>query len=166
MSKNENLIRIFEYALGQERHGKGFFEHSLKGMGNNAAKSAIRRLIKEEEEHIAMIDRILKGLRDGADLEAGGMGKVRLKKSNFFNKREKSEFIRECIAEAGSPDVCVFNTAWLIEKDLAEFYAGMADRTGGEAKKAFRMLADWEAGHAEFFKEYRDRLTQVYSGMY
>ena len=37
MSKNENLIKIFEYALNQEETGKAFFEHPLERMGMGAA---------------------------------------------------------------------------------------------------------------------------------
>ena len=63
------------------------------------------------------------------------------------------------------PDVTVFNTAWLIEKDLSEFYAKMAQNTEGKAKEAFIMLSDWEKAHEKFFKEYRDKLSETYSTM-
>jgi hypothetical protein len=63
------------------------------------------------------------------------------------------------------PDVTVFNTAWLIEKDLSEFYGKMADSTSGKAKDALRMLSGWEKSHELFFREYRDKLTDVYSKM-
>jgi rubrerythrin len=63
------------------------------------------------------------------------------------------------------PDVTVFNTAWLIEKDLSEFYASMAAQTEGKAKDAFKMLSGWEKGHEKFFREFRDKLTDVYSRM-
>ena len=63
MAKNKNLIRIFEYALNQEKTGKRFFENSIKSMGTGAAKLAFKRLVEEEEKHIEMISRILKGLK-------------------------------------------------------------------------------------------------------
>ena len=63
------------------------------------------------------------------------------------------------------PDVTVFNTAWLIEKDLSEFYERMANQTGGKAKEALLMLSQWEKGHEKFFREYRDKLSEVYSKM-
>ncbi len=34
------------------------------------------------------------------------------------------------------PEVTIFNTAWLIEKDLSEFYEKMARQTTGKAKKS------------------------------
>lgn len=63
------------------------------------------------------------------------------------------------------PDVTVFNTAWLIEKDLSEFYADMADNTGGKAREALKMLSSWEKEHEKFFREYRDKLSETYSKM-
>ncbi|MBN2123906.1 MAG: hypothetical protein JW821_06415 [Deltaproteobacteria bacterium] len=166
MTKNENLIRIFEFALAQEKHGKSYFEHSLKGMEDQAAKSAILRLIEEEDKHIEIIERILKGLRDGAELEDGGEGRVKLKGRDLFDERGKGRFLEECVLDSGSADACVFKTAYMIEKDLSEFYREMADKSEGGARKAFQMLADWEQEHARFFKEYRDRLSRLYSEMY
>jgi hypothetical protein len=63
------------------------------------------------------------------------------------------------------PDVTVFNTAWLIEKDLSEFYEKMANQVEGKAQEALRMLSEWEKGHERFFRKYRDKLTEVYSKM-
>ena len=63
------------------------------------------------------------------------------------------------------PDVTVFSMAWLIEKDLSEFYEKMAGRTEGKAKEALSMLAGWERGHELFFREYREKLTKIYDTM-
>ena len=63
------------------------------------------------------------------------------------------------------PDVTVFNTAWLIEKDLSEFYERMASQTEGKAKQALEMLSRWEKGHEIFFRKYRDKLSDMYSQM-
>jgi rubrerythrin len=63
------------------------------------------------------------------------------------------------------PDVTVFNLAWLIEKDLAEFYAKMAAQTDGKAAEALGMLSAWEKEHERFFREYRDKLSDVYAQM-
>ena len=63
------------------------------------------------------------------------------------------------------PEVTIFNTAWLIEKDLSEFYGKMAKQAEGEAQKALTMLSRWEAGHERFFREYRDRFSEMYSKM-
>jgi rubrerythrin len=63
------------------------------------------------------------------------------------------------------PDITVFSVAWLIEKDLTEFYERMANQTEGKPREALLMLAHWERGHERFFREYRDKLTEIYSKM-
>jgi rubrerythrin len=165
MSKNENLIKIFEYALNQEETGKSFFEHSLSRLGIGAAISAFKRLIEEEERHILFITQILKDLKTGDEIDPGEMKEVILEPANYFDAREKSEFLEQCIEGSMIPDVTVFNTAWLIEKDLSEFYENMAQSTEGKAREALKMLSNWEKEHERFFREYRDKLSETYSKM-
>jgi rubrerythrin len=165
MSANENLIKIFEYALNQEETGKAFFEHSLQRMGIGAAISAFKRLIEEEQRHIEFINQILKDLKKGEEINPSEIKKVVMEPTDYFEARAKSEFLQQCIEGSMIPDVTVFNTAWLIEKDLSEFYANMAKNTEGNAKEAFTLLSDWEKEHEKFFREFRDKLSETYSKM-
>ena len=165
MSGNENLIRIFEYALNQEKTGKSFFEASLQRMGIGSAVSAFKQLIEEEEGHIQFITSILESLKKGGQAHPKGLKNTALEPTNYFDERARSEFLQQCIDESMVPDVTVFNTAWLIEKDLSEFYERMADLTDGMASETLRMLAGWEKSHEKFFREYRDKLTDIYSKM-
>jgi rubrerythrin len=165
MSRNEKLIKIFEYALNQEETGKTFFETSLQRMGVGAAISAFKRLIEEEQRHIQFINQILKDLREGEEINPIEIKKVVIEPTNYFDARAKSEFLQQCIEGSMVPDVTVFNTAWLIEKDLSEFYGNMVKNTEGKAKEAFTMLSNWEKIHEEFFREYRDKLSETYAKM-
>jgi rubrerythrin len=165
MSKNEHLIRIFEYALNQEETGKTFFEHSLQRMGMGAAISAFKRLIEEEQRHIEFINQILKDLKEGEEINPLEIKEMVLDPTNYFDERAKSEFLQQCIEGSMVPDVTVFNTAWLIERDLSNFYANMATNTEGKAKEAFTMLSEWEKVHEEFFREFRDKLSETYAKM-
>jgi rubrerythrin len=165
MRKNENLIKIFEYALSQEETGKAFFEHSLQRMGMGAAISAFKRLIEEERRHIEFIKQILKDLKEGEEIDPSKIKEIVLEPTNYFDARAKSEFLQQCIEGSMVPDVTVFNTAWLIERDLSEFYANMAKNTEGKAREAFTMLSGWEKVHEEFFREYRDKLSETYAKM-
>jgi rubrerythrin len=165
MSTNQNLIKIFEYALNQEETGKSFFQTSLQRMGWGAAVSAFNQLIKEEEHHILFIKNILDGLRQGGQDQLHIEKDHDLERTNFFDERAKSEFLQQLLYESMVPDITVFSIAWLIEKDLSEFYEKMANQTEGKAKEALTMLADWERGHERFFREYRDKLTEIYSKM-
>jgi rubrerythrin len=162
---DRDLIRIFEYALNQEETGKSFFQTSLERMGWGAALSAFRRLIDEEQKHIAFIKDILKGLKQGG-LEQLQIGKeYDLPQTDFFDERARSEFLQERLYESMVPDITVFSLAWLIERDLSEFYERMASQTEGKAREAFALLAGWERGHERFFREYREKLTEIYSKM-
>jgi len=165
MSRNERLIKIFEYALNQEETGKTFFETSLQRMGVGAAISAFKRLIEEEQRHIQFINQILKDLREGEEINPIEIKKVVIEPTDYFDTRAKSEFLQQCIEGSMVPDVTVFNTAWLIEKDLSEFYGNMAKNTEGKAKDAFIMLSNWEKIHEKFFREYRDKLSETYAKM-
>jgi rubrerythrin len=165
MTANQNLIKIFEYALNQEETGKNFFQSSLQRMGWGAALNAFNQLIKEEEHHILFIKNILKDLTQQAPDQLTALKDYDLKPTNFFDERARSEFLQQCLYESMVPDITVFSVAWLIEKDLSEFYERMANQTEGKAKEAFVMLAGWEKGHELFFREYRDALTSVYSKM-
>ena len=110
-------------------------------MAIGPAAGVLRRLIEEEERHIKLINRILKGLREGPKLEVTDIKKVVLKRTNYFDKRAISEFTRQIMEGPMMSDISIFNTAWLIEKDLSEFYNRMAEQTGGEARKALYILS-------------------------
>ena len=165
MSIDKNSIKIFEYALQQEETGKHFFQTSLQRMGWGSAVSAFKTLIKEEEHHILFIERILSNLKQGRLAELPGEKDALLQPSNYFEERAKSEFLQQCLEGSMVPEVTIFNTAWLIEKDLSEFYQKMADQTEGRVKEALQMLSSWEKVHEKLFREYRDRFDEIYSKM-
>ncbi len=165
MAENKKLIRIFEYALNQERTGLSFFQLSLERMGVGAAVTAFKRLIEEERRHVDFITSILNSLREGRDLDVDVTADADMKTTNYFDERARSEFLQQCVDGSMVPDVTIFNTAWLIEKDLSEFYAGMAEQTEGKAAEALTTLSKWEHEHEKFFREYRDKLSEVYSQM-
>jgi rubrerythrin len=165
MAHNEQLIKIFEYALNQEETGKIFYENALKKLEISSAKNAFIRLIEEEEKHVEVIKRILKGLKNGPDLELTDIEKVALKKKDFFDKQAKTNFLKQIKEESSVIDVAIFNAAWLIEKEHSEFYKKMAEQTEGEAKKALMMLSKWEESHQMLFKEFRDKMAEVFSNL-
>ena len=165
MSSNESLIKIFEYALHQEETGKSFFQTSLQRMGIGAAVSAFKKLIEEEERHILFIRRILDDLKQGGQIKSLNQKNFKLEPTNYFDERARTEFLQQCLEGSMIPEVTVFSTAWLIEKDLSEFYERMANQTEGKAKEAFDMLSSWEKEHEKFFREYRDRFSEIYSKM-
>lgn len=165
MGDNTKLIKIFEYALNQEQTGMDFFQNSLERMGIGAAVTALKRLIQEERKHIEFISMILGDLKQDVEIDLPRAEQVALPPTNYFDERARSEFLEQCVEGSMIPDVTIFNTAWLIEKDLSEFYRKMAELTDGKGSTALKMLADWEKRHEEFFRDYRDRLSDVYAHM-
>jgi rubrerythrin len=165
MSGPEGLIKIFEYALNQEETGKAFFQNSLSRLGVGSAVSAFERLIQEEEKHIDFLHRLIANIKAGKKIGLADVEEVTLKPVDYFDNRARSEFLQRCVEGSMVPDVTVFNLAWLIEKDLSEFYQAMAAKTEGEAKLALAMLADWESSHEKFFRQFRDTLTETYGRM-
>jgi rubrerythrin len=165
MSPHENLIKIFQYALPQEETGKSFFQDSLSRMGMGAAISAFKRLIREEEHHILFIKKILDDLNQGNPIELPVEKGLILGPTNYFDERSKSEFLQKCLEESMVPEVTIFNTAWLIEKDLSEFYEKMSKETEGKSREALHMLSSWEKEHERFFREFRDKFSETYSKM-
>jgi rubrerythrin len=165
MPANDNLIKIFEYALQQEETGKSFFQTSLQRMGMGAAVTAFKRLIQEEEHHIFFINNILSDLKRGNPIDLTMEKGVALEPTHYFDERAKTEFLQQCLEGSMVPEVTIFNTAWLIEKDLSEFYEKMSKQTEGKAREAFRMLSAWEKGHERLFREFRDKFSEIYSKM-
>lgn len=165
MTTNQNLIRIFEYALSQEETGKRFFEASLERMGWGAGVSVFKQLIREEEKHIRFINTILEGLKTEGVARLDPAKDVVPDRTDFFDIAGKADSLEQVMYESMVPDVTVFSVAWLIEKDLSEYYETMAAKTEGKAKEALTMLADWEKSHERFFREYREKLTQIYAKM-
>lgn len=165
MEKQDHLIKIFEYALNQEQTGLSFFNASIERMGIGSAVTAFKQLVREEQSHIVFITQILDQLRGGDIALAKSAPVPDLPTVDFFDKRAEAEFLEQCVQGSMIPDVTVFNTAWLIEKDLSEFYSNMAKRTDGKAAEALNMLARWELQHERFFKRFRDKLSEQYATM-
>ncbi|MDY6971004.1 MAG: ferritin family protein [Thermodesulfobacteriota bacterium] len=162
-----SLVKAFEFALNQEETGKSFFAGSLQRMGIGAAVAAFKKLINEEEKHIEFIKAILVDLNEHEEIAPSTLAADdRANSVSFFDARAKAEFLEKCLDESMIPDVTVFNVAYLIERDLSEFYTRMSENTDNPgARDAFAMLARWEKGHEQFFKDYRDKLSGVYSKM-
>jgi rubrerythrin len=160
------LVPVFELALQQEKTGMTFFQSAMTRLGDSAAVSAFKRLIDEEQNHIEFISGILADLRAGGAVKPESLETYLSQTGNFFEERARAELLERSLEGSMVPDLTVFNTAWLIERDLSEFYAAMAGKAGpGEPQKAFQMLADWEKTHERLFRGFRDRLFAEYQSM-
>ncbi|MFN2167576.1 MAG: ferritin-like domain-containing protein, partial [Anaerolineae bacterium] len=141
-----DLRKIYEYALQREREGRDFFRNNAGRFGHAAVTGVFERLAEEEEKHIRFIQGLIQGLEaDGAmDLAAG----EEMDQAGVFSTRAESEMLDQTIIESMVPDLSVLRTAYLIERDFAEFYEMAANRVEDEtAKTSLQMLARWERQH-------------------
>jgi len=158
-----NLHRIYEYALQRENEGKRFFEQNAARLGHASAVAAFRALAAEEQKHIQFIQGQIDALdRNKAASTAAG---VALEKEGLFAQRAASEMLDQTTLEAMVPDLPVLRTAYLIERDFADFYAQAASKAEGPARQVLEMLASWEEGHAALFKRMHDKAFEQYAQM-
>ena len=158
-----DIRKIYEYALQREREGKRFFEQNAERLSHAAAVGAFKGLAAEEQKHIEFIQSQLDALDKGQSPNTA-MG-VTLEKAGFFSQRAETELLDQTIVEAMVPDLPVLRTAYLIERDFAEFYEMAAQKSQGEAKQVLEMLAHWERGHESLFKKIHDKAFEEYAQM-
>ncbi len=158
-----DIRQVYGYALQREKEGFKFFSDNAKRFGHAAAAGVFEQLAGEEAKHIEFVQSLLD------HLDAGGSGAISgesLEQAGFFSQRAGSEMLDQTVIEAMVPDLPVLRMAYLIERDLAEFYEMAADKVANdEAKKALSMLAKWERGHEKLFKGMHDKAFQEYAGM-
>jgi rubrerythrin len=159
-----DVRKIYEYALQREREGRDFFRTNAGRFGHAAVTGIFERLAAEEEKHIHFIEGLLVGLEmpGAVDLGAG----EQMDEAGFFSARAEAEMLDQTVIEAMVPDLAVLRTAYLIERDFAEFYEMSAGRVEDEtAKKSLQMLARWERQHEKLFKAMHDRAFEEYASM-
>ena len=157
-----NVKKIYEYALQREHEGKRFFQSNADRMSHAAAAAIFRRLADEEQAHIDFIETLIQGLETEDEAEVTSAD---LAQDDRFSQRAESEMLDQSVIESMIPDVAVLRTAYLIERDFADFYEMAADKAEGEARTALRALAHWERGHERLFKELHDRVFEEYAEM-
>jgi rubrerythrin len=159
-----DVIKIYQYALQREREGRDFFHNNAGRFSHAAVSGAFEKLAEEEEKHIKFIQ----GLIDALQTEgvAGLAAGAEMEKEGFFSARAENEMLDQTIIEAMVPDLPVLRTAYLIERDFAEFYEMSATRVEDPtAKKSLEMLARWERQHEKLFKAMHDRAFEEYAAM-
>lgn len=159
-----DVRKVYEYALQREHEGRDFFRQNAQRFSHAAVTGAFEQLASEEEMHIAFIQGLIDALE--AAEQASAEQEAPLHAEGFFSQRAAREMLDQTVIESMVPDLSVLRMAYLIERDLAEFYemaAGQAkDKT---ANKSLQMLARWERGHEKLFKTMHDRAFQEYAGM-
>lgn len=158
-----DIRRIYEYALQREHEGKDFFQRNAARMSHAAATEIFNRLAEEESRHIKFIESLLAALEIGTQPDTGIAAE--LEEGGRFIARAKSELLDQTVTESMVPDLTVLRVAYLIERDFREFYETAASKAEGDAREALTMLARWEYGHEQLFKDLHDKLFEEYAQM-
>ena len=158
-----DIRKIYEYALQREHEGKRFFAQNAERLSHAAAVGVFKQLAAEEQKHIEFIQAQLDAL-DKGETPNTSIG-VELQQEGFFSQRAESEMLDQTMIEAMVPDLPVLRTAYLIERDLADFYEMASGESEGEAKEVLHMLAQWERGHERLFKRLHDTAFKEYAEM-
>jgi rubrerythrin len=158
-----DILKIYEYALQREHEGKRFYEENAARMGHAAAVEAFKNLAGQEQLHIEYIQAQIDALEEGK-IPIADVG-VDLEHSGMFAQRATAEMLDQTVLEAMVPDLPVLRTAYLIERDFAEFYEMAASKSEGEAREVLQHLAGWERMHEAFFKQLHDAAFEEYAQM-
>jgi rubrerythrin len=158
-----DLRKIYEYALQREYEGKHFFAENAKRLSHAAAAGVFEQLAAEEQKHIEFIQAQIDALDQG-EAPNTAIG-TELQEEGFFSQRAESEMLDQTMLEAMVPDLPVLRTAYLIERDFADFYEMAAGKSEGETKEVLEMLAQWERGHERLFKRLHDTAFEEYAEM-
>ena len=159
-----DVMKIYEYALQREKEGKSFFQQNANRLGHAAAVGAFQKLADEEGKHIEFIQSLIDAQKAGQSPSLAAAEKM--EQAGFFSQRAESELLDQTVIEAMVPDLPVLRTAYLIERDFAEFYEMAAGKVTDEgARQALAMLARWERGHEALFKAMHDKAFEEYANM-
>ncbi len=157
------IRKIYEYALQREYEGKRFFTENAERLGHAAAVGVFRQLAAEEQKHIDFIKAQIDAL-DRGEQPNPSLG-LELEKDGFFSQRAETELLDQTMVEAMVPDLPVLRTAFLIERDFADFYEMAAAKSEGKARQVLTMLANWERGHERLFRRLHDTAFEEYAQM-
>lgn len=158
-----DVRKVLDYALAREHEGFAFFSAQAAKAGHAAVCGVFRTLAAEEQGHIRYLEQLIAGLSGGSAPATAAAGAD--PDRSFFSDRAASELIEQTTAEAMVPDLPALRLAFLIERDLAEFYTAQAQLVDGPAREAFTQLAGWEREHERLFKAIHDRVFAEYANM-
>lgn len=159
-----DIRKIYEYALEREREGKRFFQENAGRLSHASAVGAFKRLADEEQKHIEFIQSLITALDTGVS-NGESLVKEVDRSLRFFAERTASENLEQTVSEAMVPDLPILRTAYLIERDFAEFYELAASKTSGEGHDILLKLAHWEHSHENLFKQLHDKAFEEYANM-
>lgn len=147
--------------MEMEKQGHQFFKENAQKMTLPSAKEMFEKLAEVELDHYHFLEDQVNHMVSNNEVKEVEMDINR--ENNIFEERATKEMLEHTLSESMVPDLTVLRSAYLMEKDFAEFYHDAALKAEEpKVKKLFTTLATWEEGHERFFKEEYDRHMKEY----
>jgi len=154
-----DLQSVYEYTLRREYDVYEFYLQNAARVRHPSAADIFRRFAEEEEAHILHIKGLMAALEEDEEIPA-----LDLEEEGAFAQRAGAELLDEGVIESMMPDVAVLRTAYLIERDLAEYYEMLEGSMEGPVRETFAALAEWERQHERLLQRLHDRVFEQYTG--
>ncbi len=142
-------VKMIKQAILNEIEGYEFYKMAGKQAQNTDVKKSFERLAEEELKHVEWLKQLFESMSsDQADTNL---------LESLPNPPTAGIFKWDSLdRDNAGIAVSVFGIGMQMEEASVEFYKDAANKTGlGEAKKLYKLLAQWEQVHFEqFAKEY------------
>ncbi|OAA29716.1 hypothetical protein AT15_01355 [Kosmotoga arenicorallina S304] len=156
---NEKIIGVLKFALVREREGMEFYRNKKNDMKTPNVREVFESLEEMERAHVNYIMELIENISRGDEISL-----VSIPSPSFFEKRTKEEE-KGIAVDNIMGDLSVLRTAYLIEKDFADFYKEAANKSeNAEIRKAFEDLSTWETEHKNTLLMVHNELMKEYWG--
>lgn len=161
----QNYVNILKYAMDREKEGQKFFLDNAERFTSPISKALFEKLAAVEQEHYDFLKEQLDYYLENNSFKQLDDSFIK-REEDIFVKRQEGEKLHLSLSQSDVPDIAIMRTAYLIERDFAEYYKEAAEKAQDEeAKKLFNMLAQWELGHEKIFKDEYNRLMEEYMNL-
>ncbi|RKX48903.1 MAG: rubrerythrin [Thermotogae bacterium] len=155
---NEKIIGILKFALVREREGMEFYRDKKHAVKTPNVRETFETLEEMERQHVNYIMSLIENVSRGDEINITSLPPM-----NIFVERTKTE-LKGISIDNVVGDLSVLRTAYLIEKDFADFYSDAAKKADSEKlRQIFNDLARWEREHQQnLFKLYNDLMKEYW----
>lgn len=161
----QNYINVLKYAMDREKEGQKFFLDNAERFTSPVSKALFQKLASIEQDHYDFLKEQLDYYLENNNFKELD-NSILKREEDLFVKREDKEKLHLSLSQSDVPDIAIMRTAYLIEKDFAEYYKEAAEKAQDEeARKLFNMLSQWELGHEKLFKNEYNRLMEEYMNL-
>lgn len=156
MSENK-IIDILKGAILLEHRGRSMYQSVVNHTGSGAVKELFSFLVKEEENHIKILEEQFRNVARNRGFDLG-----EIKQKDFISSHAVlTEKIVSDVSGAGYEGALIA-AALDFEKRSVDYYTRHADEAAGDEEKFYRWLATWETTHlsmlAELDKELKEQV--------